>query len=133
MPFWPVTWASPTPAGPRSPAVVAGAGRLARAHRGRARRRRGGRRAGRRYARRPGGTFDRALSTGAVLGVAGARVRAGDGAGRMFAVTLPLLPATGWGARAGGAAGGSRSRGLLAAPPPSWCGPRRSTPPAGPT
>nr|WP_255426902.1 ABC transporter permease [Pseudonocardia sp. C8] len=53
--------------------------------------------AGVRAARRPGGTFDRALSTGAVLGVAVPEFVLGTVLVLTFAVTLPLLPATGWG------------------------------------
>ncbi|GAA1394322.1 ABC transporter permease [Pseudonocardia kongjuensis] len=53
--------------------------------------------AGVRAARRPGGRLDRALTTGSVLGVAVPEFVLGTVLVLTFAVTLPLLPATGWG------------------------------------
>ncbi|MEV1293924.1 ABC transporter permease [Pseudonocardia sp. NPDC049635] len=53
--------------------------------------------AGVRAARRPGGRFDRLLATGSVLGVAVPEFVLGTVLVLTFAVTLPLLPATGWG------------------------------------
>ena len=53
--------------------------------------------AGVRAARRPGGAFDRALTTGSVLGVAVPEFVLGTVLVLAFAVTVPLLPATGWG------------------------------------
>lgn len=50
-----------------------------------------------RAARRPGGRLDRALTTGSVLGVAVPEFVLGTVLVLAFAVTLPVLPATGWG------------------------------------
>lgn len=50
-----------------------------------------------RAARRPGGRLDRALTTGSVLGVAVPEFVLGTALVLAFAVTVPVLPATGWG------------------------------------
>lgn len=50
-----------------------------------------------RVARRPGGRLDRALTTGSVLGVAVPEFVLGTALVLAFAVTVPVLPATGWG------------------------------------
>lgn len=50
-----------------------------------------------RAARRPGGRLDRALTTGSVLGVAIPEFVLGTVLVLMFAVVVPVLPATGWG------------------------------------
>ncbi len=50
-----------------------------------------------RAARRPGGRLDRALTTGSVLGVAIPEFVLGTALVLAFAVTVPVLPATGWG------------------------------------
>lgn len=56
--------------------------------------------AGVRAARRPGGRFDRVLTAGSVLGVAVPEFVLGTLLVLVFAVVLPLLPATGWGSPA---------------------------------
>ncbi|MFP5019257.1 ABC transporter permease [Pseudonocardia phyllosphaerae] len=48
-------------------------------------------------ARRPGGRLDRALTTGSVLGVAVPEFVLGTVLVLVFAVLIPVLPATGWG------------------------------------
>lgn len=48
-------------------------------------------------ARRPGGRLDRALTTGSVLGVAVPEFVLGTVLVLVFAVLVPVLPATGWG------------------------------------
>ncbi|BBG05419.1 MULTISPECIES: ABC transporter permease [Pseudonocardia] len=53
--------------------------------------------AGVRAARRPGGRLDRLLTAGSVLGVAVPEFVLGTVLVLTFAVSLPLLPATGWG------------------------------------
>ncbi|ALE86326.1 ABC transporter permease [Pseudonocardia sp. HH130629-09] len=50
-----------------------------------------------RAACRPGGRLDRALTTGSVLGVAIPEFVLGTALVLAFAVTVPVLPATGWG------------------------------------
>ncbi|WP_224387504.1 ABC transporter permease [Pseudonocardia sp. ICBG1293] len=50
-----------------------------------------------RAARRPGGRLDRVLTTGSVLGVAVPEFVLGTALVLAFAVTVPVLPATGWG------------------------------------
>ncbi|MER5672713.1 MULTISPECIES: ABC transporter permease [Pseudonocardia] len=50
-----------------------------------------------RAARRPGGRLDRVLTTGSVLGVAIPEFVLGTALVLAFAVTVPVLPATGWG------------------------------------
>ncbi|GAA1835289.1 ABC transporter permease [Pseudonocardia alni subsp. carboxydivorans] len=50
-----------------------------------------------RAARRPGGRLDRILTTGSVLGVAIPEFVLGTALVLAFAVTVPVLPATGWG------------------------------------
>ncbi|ALE75640.1 hypothetical protein AD006_06300 [Pseudonocardia sp. EC080610-09] len=56
--------------------------------------------AGVRAARRPGGRFDRMLTSGSVLGVAVPEFVLGTVLVLVFAVVIPLLPATGWGSPA---------------------------------
>ena len=51
-------------------------------------------------ARRPGGRLDRALTAGSVLGVAVPEFVLGTVLVLTFAVTVPVLPATGWGSPA---------------------------------
>ncbi|MEJ8279744.1 ABC transporter permease [Pseudonocardia spirodelae] len=51
-------------------------------------------------ARRPGGRLDRVLGAGSVLGVAIPEFVLGTALVLAFAVTVPVLPATGWGAPA---------------------------------